>query len=526
MRYLIVLCLMVAVGGIAHSQLPDFPLHSNGLIYDDTLMRQLRHLADSIRARASFSSEAGAYFSPRQTTGSFVRLDTGDIDGAYDDLRKGISFDSFVRKYPQCEMNRKILILLDERPGYRVSGVATYYNINSDDWSDKRITLITDEQYRPVSNAQHKYAYYPAGDGIIGDCVYSLNRERHTSHGKSTDSPYVYAFFLDGVPKAARLPAAAARLLGYRDRIVDSATGVYDKDAKTAGPDLRGTEFGPAQEALDNYIGRKIDSAVAIYRRDHPYEYPNSPYREVGDWSFKRQYTDSLSTVDTCFKRLLATAIAEVHEKNYYPFIYLERYMDTCAPRAALDIRRRWIHAMTDPNPLLPRLYAMRIAGLAAKVGNWSVFIQAQLAVAVDPEGRYPDLRQSVLRTYFLRELEVLNIDIDDILLADVLASPWPDPTFVRARRLGRALALEGGDKNKLEKTVLRLVSDKGLNDYQRLAMHYLFLNYVDFLPVGRARDKALTALERADGTLPEYLSARVRVQKEALDDRRNLTVF
>jgi len=37
------------------------------------------------------------------------------------------------------------------------------------------------------------------------------------------------------------------------------------------------------------------------------------------------------------------------------------------------------------------------------------------------------------------------------------------------------------GDRQALEATVLKLIADKGLDDYHRLEMHYLFLNYVSF---------------------------------------------
>jgi hypothetical protein len=119
-------------------------------------------------------------------------------------------------------------------------------------------------------------------------------------------------------------------------------------------------------------------------------------------------------------------------------------------------------------------------------------------------------------RSCFLRELAALNIGVDDILLGNELSSPWNDPSFPGARELGSALALEGGDRAALEKKVTRLIADKALDDYNRLAMHYLFLDYICFLPVGTERSEAFTKLKRADETLPGYLSARVSGEKEA----------
>jgi hypothetical protein len=62
---------------------------------------------------------------------------------------------------------------------------------------------------------------------------------------------------------------------------------------------------------------------------------------------------------------------------------------------------------------------------------------------------------------------------------------------------LGRALALEGGDRSTLEGTVLKLVADKGL-----------------------------ARLERADETLPGYLSARIRVQEQAVNNHAPMAAW
>ncbi len=142
------------------------------------------------------------------------------------------------------------------------------------------------------------------------------------------------------------------------------------------------------------------------------------------------------------------------------------------------------------------------------------MFLRAHLALAIDPSGQYPGLTRPVWRKTFLRELETLNIDVDDILLGNELTSPWPDQRFDRARLLGKALATEGGDRLRLEGKVLKLITDAGLDDYHRLAMHYLFLNYERFLPADDRRGEALERLKKADETLPGYLSATVKVRE------------
>jgi hypothetical protein len=81
-------------------------------------------------------------------------------------------------------------------------------------------------------------------------------------------------------------------------------------------------------------------------------------------------------------------------------------------------------------------------------------------------------------------------------------------------------------DRRGLEEKILRLIADKKLDDYNRLAMHYLFLNYVSLLPDGPERRRDLDRLERADAELPGYLSAKVRLQKQAVDNHADLTYW
>ena len=108
----------------------------------------------------------------------------------------------------------------------------------------------------------------------------------------------------------------------------------------------------------------------------------------------------------------------------------------------------------------------------------------------------------------------------------DMPAAAHADPTFLGARRLGRAFALEARDRRPLEEECLRLIADPHQDDYNRLAMHYLFLNYVSFLPEGDAKMKQLQGLEEADRTMPAYLSDRVRGEKKAVNDHSDPGLF
>jgi hypothetical protein len=116
-----------------------------------------------------------------------VRLDTGNIRGAFEDLRKGITYDNFVRKYPQAVTENEILVVLNERRGYQVAGNAIYCNITMTDhyyWSAGRIILPTDEDYRPIADTLHDHGSGGRERGSMAiACLDMLRRWHWTSAG-------------------------------------------------------------------------------------------------------------------------------------------------------------------------------------------------------------------------------------------------------------------------------------------------------------------------------------------------------
>jgi hypothetical protein len=124
-------------------------------------MGQLRHLADSMIARPRPAGRAGDYYSINKLPAGWVRVDTGNVNGAFDDLRKGISYTAFVGKYSQADTNNRILVILNEARVTRWRELPPYYKVlpEGEDYSASRIILVTDEDYRPLTGVEH--SYYP-----------------------------------------------------------------------------------------------------------------------------------------------------------------------------------------------------------------------------------------------------------------------------------------------------------------------------------------------------------------------------
>lgn len=162
----------------------------------------------------------------------------------------------------------------------------------------------------------------------------------------------------------------------------------------------------------------------------------------------------------------------------------------------------------------------MKIAQLAAETADWSVFLKAHLDIMNDRFDRASDGTYAWGgRKTYLKELEDLDLDVTDLLLGISLrmADPSENHYFGNIGRLGRALA-ETKDRTQLEEKILAMIRDTTLDDYNRLIQHYLFLNYMYYLPAKESRLTDMEKLVAADKTMPAYISSHLKINHEFID--------
>lgn len=78
--------------------------------------------------------------------------------------------------------------------------------------------------------------------------------------------------------------------------------------------------------------------------------------------------------------------------------------------------------------------------------------------------------------------------------------------------RLGRALS-ETQQVEEIEAKMLEMISDNALDDYNRILMYYLFLNYTYYLEGEKMQESRKAKLSAAVKTLPEYLSSKITIK-------------
>jgi hypothetical protein len=159
-----------------------------------------------------------------------------------------------------------------------------------------------------------------------------------------------------------------------------------------------------------------------------------------------------------------------------------------------------------------PREHAINIAIVSAEAANWEVFLKSHLDIMNDRFDRMSDgsYAQAERQTY-LRELEALNINVKDLILGicfqiDNAAENHYNGNIMR---VGRALS-ESSYKEEIESTILSLIEDQELDDYNRAIGYFLFQNY-NYHEKDEAIKKVNTErLKASVSALPEYIKAKI----------------
>ena len=159
-----------------------------------------------------------------------------------------------------------------------------------------------------------------------------------------------------------------------------------------------------------------------------------------------------------------------------------------------------------------PRVHAMNIAMLSAETTDWKIFLRSHLDIMNDRFDRVSDGSYAMQKRHtYIKELEELNINISDLIFGISLRieNPSENHYYGRINRIGRAFA-ETENRNQIEQTMLSMIEDVGLDDYNRVLSYFLFLNYSYHLEEEFKAD-AKQKLQMAITKLPNYLQNRLK---------------
>jgi hypothetical protein len=481
------------------AQNPEFAKSSNGLIYSDNTIKQLKYIVDSLNIRFRACDLHKVYRAKAQGKANFIKLDTGDIKAALRDIEANISFDEFVKKYPAAKSDPELFVVRFDYKDHEDKDVTRFSSVE-----------LSNDHYYIISLKENVQRFLKP---LKGTWVFDY------WPGSKLVEEQISAFYFTANFIEPSLPEKYARMVQYSDCMVDTTVGIFKENAQRTG--VRSGRQ-PKEKSKVNDFFHYINSKTGRpdYFSGKWSEAKSKEYlKKYNEWdSLRLGKTDRLKESDAEFNELfeaaLLEALADGSASNNAFEEYVNRYK---SPKIALELKRSRIVVGGCSQDMSPRVHAMNIALLSAETINWEIFLRSHLDIMNDNFERNSDGSYAwAERKTYIKELEVLDFNVTDLLLGISLRieNPGEHHYYGNISRLGRALS-ESQYQATIENKILDMIRDEKLDNYNRMLMYYLYLNYNYYIDNKELQKKNIEKLQSAVNTLPVYLASKIKLKED-----------
>lgn len=489
MKRIPILLIIIISSIYCNAQDGEFDIHSNGLMYSDTTMTQLRFIVDSLNLKFKSCELSKVYYSKSQAKAHYINLDKGNIKSAKQDMMNKIPFDTFINKYAPGTIEKDQLVVKWKYPNHQQKNVVEFSSIRLASGDTYEITV---DENTDINN-----------QNIQGTWIFDYWQGGEYS-GESIRAYYFTTSF-----KSHPLMDEYARIVQYSNCMVDTTAQVFKADA------------GKYDRASDSKSPSEIKMFIryineATKRPEYEKNNVENYLIKSSTWdSLKWQHLNNVLSKKEKFQQLLKKAVTEGLESGNSNDEFEEYVGRYYSQEAALELKRSRIVIGGCSMDDRPRIHAMNIAVLSAKTVKWEIFLRAHLDIMNDRFERASDGSYAWAgRKTYIRELEELGINVSDLLLGISLRieNPGENHYYGSIRRIGRALS-ETRYAGEIENKMLTMIEDDRLDDYNRVLIFYLFLNYSHNIENEEKKADKLHKLKIATRKLPEYLASKVTLE-------------
>lgn len=295
------------------------------------------------------------------------------------------------------------------------------------------------------------------------------------------DVRQIRAFFFTDDFAAQKLPPQYGQQISYANILLDTATTVFLPRCEISGINALQGRKGSAVAQLMAWVAEKKKTDVLQYWAEEP-----------------------------DFQRLLKAATTEaLHNggSNEILEFYVEEYISA---KTALQLKRGRRLLSEQSN----REHLLNIAHLAAKTGDWAVFIRAQMAILWLRREASEDSKSWHLRSTYTRELEAMGLDVPKMVLGLALEfNQTPKNHFFIDNKKIPALMHEAKDAEAWAEKLLEMIGSDALDWHNRVSAYNVFREYVKDLPKASVRLSWLEKLRHATQYFPTSLSERLELE-------------
>ncbi len=437
-----------------------------GLLYSKETMVQLEAIVDSVNVDFLNCGLDRDYYSERQAKGVHVFLEKSHAKKAKTDIESGISLEEFKKRYPSAKTSPELLIIRYNYLDYEGTKLLKFM----DPTGDYEIKLM---------NKKDLFRNDVKATWVCNKSLKSIS-----------------AFFFKSDFESEKLDEKYARMVQYSECLIDTNTTLYlhkniehewdenslinqfmgRMDMVTDKPEDNFDDFEAYYEAMNVWDSLKTDKVIAVLEND-----PQLISL------FQRAIEEGLSLGGS--NEMFEAYVGEFYSKEM-----------------SLELKRgRKVYGSCsmDNSPIM---HAKEIAVLSAETKSWNVFLRAHLNIMNDNFSRASDASYAwEKRKTYARELELLNINLTDLIIGVCLRidDDSENHYYGYIGRMGRAIS-ELENSEKMIKKITFMLKDDNLDDYNRLLMAYLYLNFISYTEGDEKLEHKGKMLDLLD-VLPKY---------------------
>ncbi len=466
---------------------------SQETIIPDHTIPALNKIIDSLENNSN-RDDLPHFFSLPQTTGHYFDVKTSVPGEFIKALEKGTPLDSLINEFPSLQIDRDLLIIKNSyvrNDGEQKLEIKSFQiKLNN----GHRITLSASDSLLN-QNLKFYYTNHP---------VYNTNLRN------------IRGFYLNEKFVQQEIPKEYSRWVNYTDHLVRPKTDLFFN--KNNDPFSHITVRTPI-DSLIAYFAEVTEQPT--FDKTQNWE---SHRKSMDQWEKERAVrADSLFLNDPGFKNLLFKALnfAEKNEKSNGELeVFVAQLISNERALNLMRYNQQVGSCSFDNGPIEQQ---KRMAGLAAKIPNWDVFIQSFLNVMNDNVSRVANSNiASELRKTYIEELSKLDLDIRTLLLGSNMriSDTINDHYFSDGSKVAKAFAsLTEADKDFFEATVEGVIRNEKVDAFNKLHFFNTLSNYHYFLADSSRKQRVAQKLEEMSEFMPFSVRSRMEEPHKELKD-------
>jgi hypothetical protein len=480
-------------GQAIYSSRGEFANNSNGLMYSDTSMAQLREMVNSLNLRFKSCEFNKTFYSYEQGKLWSVEFGsaTNDLKVILKDLNKNLHFDTLIVKYKRfiksTDTTQTIVRIKNNAP---------------EEDEEKNYYLCGN----PLEGYDNNYVLSsPKKEIIPGKWIYEYDKKDQYNKAYS-----ISCYFIPEPLIQKRIPKEYATYIQYVDCMIDTTASVFLSSGYSSRYGLKKLA---TVDALNQFLNQKLN--ISKKGNTDDFEYISSE---------KYNYAIENLKNDSEFARLVQEAAEECIENNTGGEM-LEQLVAVFVSKAmALNMKRHRRVIGQCSQDQSPRWHARNIAILAAESNSWDIFLRAHMDIMNDRFERMTDGSYAYEgRKTYLKELEELNLNVVDLMLGLSLRSANVSDNHYNGTvwRLGWALC-ESKDKHIFEEKIIQMLKDKQLDEFNRGLLFVLLHSYLYRMEDIKLANQKIDFLKKEADQFPYTVKAAIYQLKQRSKKDKN----